>query len=101
VIKAQNDFKDAQKNYDDPRHTAAGQDEEVNKLREALNAFSSVNDPKYKAAEADFDKAIEKAGQKWAGTDEGKAEAKKVHDAEKELDKAKEAWKPFEKYVGK
>lgn len=51
------------------------------------------------AASDDFNKAIEKAGQKWASTDEGKAETKKLHDAEKELDKVKEAWKPFEKYA--
>jgi hypothetical protein len=37
------------------------------------------------------------AGAKWAATDEGKQEMKKVHDAEKELDQAKDAWKPFEK----
>ena len=41
------------------------------------------------------------AGAKWAGTDEGKAEMKKVHDAEKELDKAKDAWKAFETYQEK
>ena len=34
-------------------------------------------------------KKINNAGAKWAGIDGGKAEMKKVHDAENELDKAK------------
>jgi hypothetical protein len=103
VIKAQNDLKNAQKNYDNKRHTAAGQDDEVKKAQDALSNLGAptTNDPKYKAAVADFDKAINDAGAKWAGTDEGKAEAKKLHEAEKELDKAKDAWKPFEKYEDK
>ena len=75
----------------------------INKAHKALSDLgaTSANDPKYKAAAADFDKAVNDAGQKWAGTDEGKAEVKKVHDAEKDLDKAKDAWKPFEKYEEK
>lgn len=103
VIKAQNDLKTTQKNYDDTRRTGAGQDEEVKKAWKAIEDLgaSSANDPKYKAAIADLDKAMNKAGEKWAGTDEGKEAAKKLHEAEKELDKAKEAWKPFEKYVEK
>ena len=55
----------------------------------------------YEAALADLEKKINNAGAKWAGIDEGKAEMKKVHHAEKELDKAKDAWKPFEKYQEK
>ena len=102
VIKAQNDLKAAQKNYDDARQHGASKDEEVEKLRKAAyESGLTTNDPKFKAAMADLDKAINKAAEKWAGTDEGKAEAKKLHEAEKELDKAKEAWKPFEKYVEK
>ena len=99
VIKAQNDLKDVQKNYDDKKQIEANKDEEVSKAREALNNFKTTNDPGYKGAMDDLNKAIEKAGQKWAGTDEGKTEMKKVRDAEKELDKAKDAWKPFEKYA--
>ena len=55
----------------------------------------------YRAALADLEKKINNAGAKWAGIDEGKAEMKKVHDAEKELDEAKDAWKPFEKFEEK
>lgn len=102
VIKAQNDLDQAQKMYDWERQNAAFKDEEVKKMQEALsNSGSSTNDPKYKAALADLDKAMKDAGAKWAATDEGKQEAQKLHDAEKALDKAKEDWKPFEKYVGK
>ena len=54
-----------------------------------------------KAALADLEKKINKARAKWAGIDEGKGEMKKVHDAEKELDKAKDAWTPFEKFEEK
>ena len=43
----------------------------------------------YRAALADLEKKINNAGAKWAGIDGGKAEMKKVHDAENELDKAK------------
>jgi hypothetical protein len=50
-----------------------------------------------KAALADLEKKINNARAKWAGIDEGKAEMKKVHDAEKELDKAKDAWMPLRK----
>jgi hypothetical protein len=50
-----------------------------------------------KAALADPEKKINNARAKWAGIDEGKAEMKKVHDAEKELDKAKDAWMPLRK----
>lgn len=101
VLKAQNDLKRAQKNYDDIKQNAANRDEKVDKAREALNNFKSTNDPGYKGAVADFEKAVNEAGSKWAGTDEGKKEIQKVKDAEKELDKAKEAWKPYEKYVEK
>ena len=103
LIKAQNDLKNAQRNYDDIRHNAANQDEDVKKAQKALSDLgaTTANDPKYKAAVADIDKAIQEAGQKWAATDEGKKEIQKVHDAEKDLDKAKDAWKPFEKYVEK
>ncbi len=48
-----------------------------------------------------MEKKINNAGAKWAGIEEGKAEMKKVHHAEKELEKAKDAWKPFEKYEEK
>ena len=103
VIKAQNDLKFEQKMYDDKRQNAANQDEEVKKAHKAISDLgaTSANDPKYKAAVADLDKKINDAGAKWAATDEGKKEIQKVHDAEKDLDKAKEAWKPFEKYVEK
>ena len=103
MIKAQNDLKFEQKMYDDKKQMAANQDEEVKKAQKALSDSwaTTANDPKYKAAVADVDKTIKEAGQKWAKTDEGKAEMNKVHDAEKELDKAKEAWKPFEKYAEK
>ena len=40
----------------------------------------------YRAALADLEKKINNAGAKWAGIDEGKAEMKKIHHAEKELD---------------
>jgi hypothetical protein len=99
VIKAQNDFDQTKKFYDWKRQDAALQDEEVKKAHDALP--SSTHDPKYKAAVADWEKAVNEAGAKWAATDEGKKEAQKVHDAEKELDKAKDAWKPFEKYEEK
>ena len=101
VIKAQNDLKNAQKNYDDKRDTAARQDEEVKKAGKAIYDSGSTNDPKYKAAVAEWEQKMKDAGAKWAGTEEGKKEIQKVHDAEKALDKAKEDWKPFEKYVEK
>lgn len=103
VIRAQNDLKFAQKNYDDIRQNAANKDEEVKKAQEALSnsGATSTNDPKYKAAVADLEKKVSDAGAKWAGTDEGKAEIKKVRDAEMAVDKAKEDWKPFEKYEDK
>jgi len=103
VIKAQNDLKDAQKIYDDKRKNAANQDDEVKKAYDAISNLgaTTANDPKYKAAVADLEKKINDAGAKWAATDEGKAEIKKVHEAEKDLDKAKDAWKPFEKYEEK
>ena len=103
VTKAQNDLDHAKQIYDWERQHAANQDENVTKARDALNnsGATSSNDPKYKAALGDLEKAINEAGAKWAATDEGKQEAKKLHDAEKELDEAKDAWKPFEKYEDK
>jgi hypothetical protein len=103
VIKAQNDLKNAQKNYDLIRQNAANQDEEVKKAQDALSnsGATSVNDPKYKAAVTDLDKKVSDAGAKWAATEQGKAAAKELHDAEKELDKAKDAWKALEKYEDK
>lgn len=102
VIKAQNNLDHAKELYDWTRQTGANRDEGVQKVQNALSDSTlSTSDPKYKAALADLDKAINEAGVKWAATDEGKEQAKKVHDAEKELDKAKEAWKPFEKYEEK
>jgi hypothetical protein len=99
VIKAKNDLDQTKQFYDWKRQDVASRDEEVKK---AYDAFpTSTKDPKYKAAVADWQKAINEAGAKWAATDEGKKEAQKVHDAEKELDKAKDAWKPFEKYEEK
>jgi len=103
VITAQNHLNKAKSFYDWKKHSAANQDEEVKKAQDALSNLgaTTANDPRYKAAVADIDKAVNEAGQKWAKTDEGKQEIKKVHDAEKDLDKAKDAWKPFEKYVEK
>ena len=46
---------------------------------------------------ANLEKKINNAGAKWALIGEGKAEMKKVHQAEKELAKAKAAWARFEK----
>ena len=87
------------------RENAANQDDEVKKAQKLLSdsGASSTNDSLslyiyiYEAALADLEKKINSAGAKWAGINEGKAEMKKVHHAEKELDKAKDAWKPFEK----
>ena len=103
VITAQNHLNKAKSFYDWKKQSAANQDEEVKKAQDALSNWgaTSTNDPKYKAAVADFDKKISDAGAKWAATDEGKQEMKKVHDAEKDLDKAKDAWKPFEKFEEK
>jgi hypothetical protein len=103
VIKAQNDLDKAKQFYDWARQNGAFKDDEVKKAQDALSnsGATSTNDPKYKAALADLEKAMKDAGAKWAGTEEGKQEAQKLHDAEKELDKAKEDWKPFEKYVEK
>jgi hypothetical protein len=102
VIAAQNHLNQAKSFYDRKKQSAANQDEEVNKLQKALSdSATSTKDPKYKAALADLNKAVNEAGAKWAATEEGKEEAKKLHEAEKELDKAKEAWKPFEKFEEK
>src|SRR5207302_9398136 len=74
------------------RENAANQDDEVKKAQKLLSdsGASSTNDYLslyiYEAALADLEKKINSAGAKWAGIDEGKAEMKKVHDAEKELD---------------
>ncbi|PYS58800.1 MAG: hypothetical protein DMF76_18305 [Acidobacteria bacterium] len=82
VITAQNHLNKAKSFYDWKKQSAANQDEEVKKAQDALSNWgaTSTNDPKYKAAVA---------------------EMKKVHDAEKDLDKAKDAWKPFEKFEEK
>ena len=103
VITAQNHLNKAKSFYDWKKQNAANQAEEVKKAQDALSnsGASSTNDPKYKAALADWDKAFKEAGAKWVATDEGKQEVNKVHEAEKELDKAKDAWKPFEKYEEK
>jgi hypothetical protein len=102
VITAQNHLNQAKSFYDWKKQSAANQDEEVKKLGKALSdSATSTKDPKYKAALADLEKAVNEAGAKWAATEEGKEEAKKLHEAEKGLDKAKEAWKPFEKYEEK
>ena len=79
------------------RENAANQDDEVKKAQKLLSdsGASSTNDSISisiyieRAALAELEKKMNNAGAKWAGIDEGKAEMKKVHDAEKELDKAK------------
>src|SRR5438270_12344256 len=76
------------------RENAANHDDEVKKAQKLLfdSRASSTNESLYlyiyiyEAALADLEKKINNAGAKWAGIDEGKAEMKKVHDAEKELD---------------
>ena len=74
------------------RENAANQDDEVKKAQKLLSdsGASSTNDYLslyiYEAALADLEKKINNAGAKWAGIDEGKAEMKKVHHAEKELE---------------
>ena len=93
LIEAQNDLDFAKKIYDLKRENAANQDDEVKKAQKLLSdsGASSTSDSLYiyRAALADLEKKINNAGAKWAGIDEGKAEMNKVHDAEKELDKAK------------
>ena len=72
------------------RENAANQDDEVKKAQKLLSdsGASSTNDSIsiYRAALAELEKKMNNAGAKWAGIDEGKAEMKKVHHAEKELD---------------
>src|SRR5437660_9180875 len=72
------------------RENAANQDDEVKKAQKLLSdsGASSTNDSIYieRAALAELEKKMNNAGAKWAGIDEGKAEMKKIHHAEKELD---------------
>src|SRR5437588_793784 len=60
VITAQNHLNKAKSFYDWKKQSAANQDEEVKKAQDALSNWgaTSTNDPKYKAAVADFDKTI-------------------------------------------
>ena len=48
---------------------------------------------------ADKDKAAKDIAKEWASTDEAKEQMKKVQGAEKGLDKAKEDFKPYEKFT--
>ena len=93
TLATQNDLNFAKKIYDLKRENAANPDDEVKKAQKALSdsGASSTSDSLYiyRAALADLEKKINNAGAKWAGIDEGKAEMKKVHHAEKELEKAK------------
>ena len=76
------------------RENAANQDDEVKKAQKLLSdsGASSTNDSISisiyieRAALAELEKKMNNAGAKWAGIDEGKAEMKKIHHAEKELD---------------
>src|SRR5207237_8755136 len=98
AITAQNHLHNAKTFYEWKKQTAANQDEEVKKAQDALSNWgaTSTNDPKYKAAVADFDKKISDAGAKWAATDEGKQGMKKVNEVEHELVRAREECKRCE-----
>ena len=52
----------------------------------AARTIQDISNILHRAALAELEKKINSAGAKWAGIDEGRAEMKKVHDAEKELD---------------
>ena len=47
----------------------------------------------------DKDKAAKDIAKEWASTDEAKEQMKKVQGAEKDLGKAKEDFKPYEKFT--
>jgi hypothetical protein len=51
---------------------------------------------KLKQLQADMENAGKQVAKDWASTDEAKDQMKKVQQAEKDLDKAKEAYKPYE-----
>jgi len=52
----------------------------------AARTIQDISNILHRAALAELEKKINSAGAKWAGIDEGRAEMKKVHHAEKELD---------------
>ena len=102
TLATPSDLNFAKKIYDLKRENAANPDDEVKKAQKLLSdsGASSANDCLSLYIERrwlTWKKKINNAAAKWAGIDGGKAEMKKVHDAENELDKAKDAWKPFEK----
>ena len=103
VAKAQNDLDDVKKNYDWKRESAARDDDAVKKAQKALSdsPAKSVNDPQWKELKANFDKVFNEAEAKWAASDEGKAEAKKVHEAEQQVEDAKKAYKPYQEFEEK
>ena len=79
------------------REDAANQDDEVQKAQKALSDSDISNILDIERWWLTWKRRSTTLAQNGPGLYEGKAEMKKVHDAEKELDKVTDAWKPFEK----
>ena len=108
TLATQNDLNFAKKIYDLKRENAANPDDEVKKAQKALSdsGASSTNDSLSISIYIErrwltWKRRSTTLAQNGPGLRRAKRDMKKVHHAEKELDKAKAAWKPFEKYEEK
>jgi len=111
VVSAQNNLQSERDQYDWSKNGAIARDEKVNEIRKQIEAIEDQYKPtkenkvaaqeKINQLKDELEKARNKAGNEWAASDDAKKQMMKVHEAEQELDKAKQAYKPFEQYEEK
>jgi chromosome segregation ATPase len=111
VAETQNDLKQQQDKYDQAKQNAIDGNDDVKNIRTQIEAIENQYKPskesklaaqeKINQLKDDLVKAQQKAGNDWAASNDAKQQMQKVHEAEQEVDKAKQAYKPFEQFEEK
>jgi chromosome segregation ATPase len=106
LAKAQSTLKEEQDIYDTWKKQTVSENNGVKNIQAAIDelkkkthfseADAQADRDKLKQLQADLDKAKKQTEKDWAATDAARDQMKKVQQAEKELDKARSDFKPFE-----
>jgi hypothetical protein len=106
LAKAQNAVKTARDSYEDWKNYVVNNRDTVKNMQAAIDELkkkphfsekdAQADRDKVKQLQADLDNAKKQIAKEWASTDGAKEQMKNVQKAEQDLDKAKDAFKPFE-----
>lgn len=108
VAQAQNALNNERETYDAWKNAAVADSDGVKNIQAEIDALKKkvhhsdkdlqTDKEKLKKLEADLENAKKAVAKEWAESNGAKNQMKKVQQAEKKLDEAKESYKPFEKF---